>query len=51
MLAAYMLDGEANCYCKDTERLLQPNGTPITWDVFQKTFYDKYFLDSVKNEN
>ena len=30
--------------------MFESSGNKITWEVFLTTFFDKYFLDSAKNE-
>lgn len=49
-LAVYKLEGEVENWWKGAKRLLDSKGVEVTWEVFQTTFFDKYFSDSVKNE-
>ena len=50
IFATYMLKGEAEHWQRGAKSLLESSGTEITWEVFLTTFFDKYFLDNVKNE-
>lgn len=47
----YKLVHEAKYWWKNTKKLLESQGTQITYEVFHITFFDKYFMSSVKNEN
>ena len=47
--ATYMLKANAGFWWTGTQRLLESTKTHITWDVFKTTFYDMYFLASVRN--
>lgn len=49
-LAVYMLEGETKHWWKSVERYRQSIGTPITWEIFQTTFYDKYFPESIEDD-
>lgn len=49
-LVVFKLEGEAEYWWRGAERLLGSKGIEVTWEVFQTTFFDKYFHDSVKNE-
>ena len=50
LLAAYMLEGEAEYWWKGAKRLLEMKELPLTWVVFVETFYDKYFPENIKNK-
>lgn len=44
----YLLSGEASHYWSSTRSLLENNDVQISWEVFKKKFYAKYFLGSVR---
>ena len=47
--ATYMLEADAMLWWVGTKRLFEGAQAHMTWDVLKMHFYEKYFLDSVKN--
>ncbi|XP_017412901.1 uncharacterized protein LOC108324463 [Vigna angularis] len=43
-----MLTEEPSHWLSSMRMLLESSGTPISWEVFKKKFYAKYFSDSVR---
>ena len=48
VFAAYMLEGEVKHWWRDAKSLLESKEIEITLKVFLATFFDKYFLDSLR---
>lgn len=49
-LAVYMLEGEVDDWWANIEEGFQKNGVQITWDLFVKTFYQRYFSEAVQEK-
>ncbi|XP_028763450.1 uncharacterized protein LOC114721737 [Neltuma alba] len=49
-MVIYKIEGEADRWWKNTELVLQANGTLITWEVFKDQFFLKYFPRSMTDE-
>ena len=47
--AAFMLKSDAEFWWFGTRRLLEASGALINWELFKTYFYEKYFLESVRN--
>uniref|UniRef100_A0A2N9IMJ0 RNA-directed DNA polymerase n=1 Tax=Fagus sylvatica TaxID=28930 RepID=A0A2N9IMJ0_FAGSY len=48
--AAFMLEGEADVWWTEEQRLLCGAGRQITWEVFLETFYEHYFPVSTREQ-
>jgi hypothetical protein len=48
--AAFMLEGEANVWWTEEQRLLCGTSRQITWEVFLETFYEHYFPASTREQ-
>lgn len=46
--AANTLEGEVKYWWKEAKRFLEASGTQITWESFQTTFFDTYFLNVLR---
>ncbi|GAU48060.1 hypothetical protein TSUD_377340 [Trifolium subterraneum] len=49
-LGTYMLREEANQWWKNTKLRLGDRGVVITWEMFKREFFNKYFPADVKNK-
>jgi hypothetical protein len=48
--AAFMLEGEADVWWTEEQRLLCGTSRQITWEVFLETFYEHYFPASTREQ-
>lgn len=48
-LAVFKLESEVKYWWRGAKRLLESQGVEITWEVFQSTFFEKYFPESARN--
>ncbi|XP_028772091.1 uncharacterized protein LOC114729274 [Neltuma alba] len=49
-MAIYKLEGDADRWWKNTELMLLAHNIPLTWEIFQEKFNEKYFPQSVRDE-
>ena len=49
-MAVFKLEGEAKHWWKMAKASLEAKGKPLTWTNFLVAFYEKYFLDSVRDK-
>ena len=47
--ATYMLEADAEFWWNGAKRLLEESQADINWEMFKESFYQKYFLASVRN--
>ena len=50
VFATYMLEGDAEHWWRGAKSWLESSGTKIIWEVFLTTYFDKFFPNSLKNE-
>jgi hypothetical protein len=50
VMTVFKLEGEAEHWWKMTKASMEVKGKPLTWTNFLEAFYEKYFLDSVRDQ-